>query len=182
MSENLRLAIHEAGHFVAARRFGMIPNAVTIVPDDELGSDGHCCGSEFGDLNAEAAKDQVIELLAGYAAVLADGRYDAERGTADDYRQAERLLSMFELGTLGEWKAKAAELMREPGNVKAVAAVAAELCTRWTLQGEFAAVLVEVADGDTTEEEFASYIKRCPPFELHLKIREKIAARMAQRS
>lgn len=174
---NERIAIHEAGHFVHAIRIGIKPSVITIVPDQEMGSNGACGIPDYN-----STHDQVMGLLSGYAAVAADGRHNPEDGTSDDFEDAADLLNRHGLGSLDEWKEKALQEMRRPENLKAVRQIAAELTERWIMEGKHAVLLVKVADGETTIEEHEAYLRSNPPFEIHPEFREEIRVLMEERA
>jgi len=60
---------------------------------------------------------------------------------------------------LEAWLAQAVELMRRPENVAAVALLAEHLLRHKTLDGDYLGVLVELADGNCTEAEFARHLQ-----------------------
>lgn len=161
-----KTAIHEAGHAVAWQRLfpGMVVNRVTIVPDIEDGSAGHHLAAELTfpwsptvtPDQREAFRRYAVYRCAGFAAVLVSG-YPEERA-------AEGCDSDFEdVAGLEERKAEAVTLLREPRNIAAVARVARELIERRTLDGDVVDVLIDVADGETSEADFQRYLLMRPP-------------------
>ncbi len=155
-------AIHEAGHAVAHCRLSIEHDGAHIVPDDEAGLLGAAIGAGIRHVWSEPeAQSMVIAFCAGYGALIAAGYPDdvAIAGTDDDFGQAQQLLSFWSLsGHLDDWKARAVQLMRKPENVAAVALVARHLLDRERLDGEFVDVLVEVADGESTEADLHRYL------------------------
>jgi hypothetical protein len=150
-------ALHEAGHSVARVRVGrLLPGITSIVPtDDRLGiSTGEeAWGSE------EKARDQTLILCAGYAALVAAGYNNdkAEEGCGSDFSNAEEIIEGWALGTLDKWKKKAVFFMSDPKNIQAVKVVAEKLIERSILDGDRLQVLIELADGDATEDEWLRF-------------------------
>ena len=58
-----------------------------------------------------------------------------------------------------EWKAAAVDLMREPANIRAVNLVATGLMKRGSIRADHLWVLIDLADGKCTEEEFQEYLR-----------------------
>lgn len=61
------------------------------------------------------------------------------------------------LGPVGEQLNRAIEVMSRPENRRAVLRIAEELMLLGTLDGQDIPVLIDVADGDTTEAEYTQY-------------------------
>jgi len=158
-------AYHEAGHAVAfyrlfgdAARYGHI---LTIEPHEDLLGSHRAEDLVFhgvGELTAEqrlAFENEAIYSCAGYAAVLAAGYSDeaALVGCGSDFDKAERACDV----PLDVSKEKAVELMTLPKNTAAVARVAGELLSQSTLEWDEVVILIEVADGEATEQDYQRY-------------------------
>ena len=107
-----------------------------------------------GELTAEqrlAFENEAIYSCAGYAAVLAAGYSDeaALAGCESDFDKAERACDV----PLDVSKEKAVELMTLPENTSAVARVAGELLSQSTLEWDEVEILIDVADGEATEQD-----------------------------
>ena len=74
----------------------------------------------------------------------------AIEGCERDFEEASHLLDV--------GKRKAVELMRRPENGQAVERVAEELLRRKRLDGDHVAVLIDVADGETTAKQYQMYL------------------------
>ena len=158
-------AIHEAGHAVAfyrlfgdAARYG---HTLTIEPHEDLLGSHRAEELVFhgvGELTAEqrlAFENEAIYSCAGYAAVLAAGYSDeaALAGCGSDFDKAERACDI----PLNVSKEKAVELMTLPENTAAVARVAGELLSQSTLESDEVEILIAVADGKATEQDYQRY-------------------------
>ncbi len=159
-------AIHEAGHAVAfyrlfgdAARYG---HTLTIEPHKDLLGNHRAEELVFhgvGELTAEqrlAFENEAIYSCAGYAAVLAAG-YSDEAALADcgsDVDKAERACDV----PLDVSKENAVELMTLPENTVAVARVAGELLSRTSLEWDEVEILIAVADGEATEQDYQRYL------------------------
>ena len=148
-------AIHEAGHFVAFCRLfgeGRYGGVLTIEPtEDKVGS--HAAESAE---QREAFENEALYACAGYAAVLAAGYAEdaAKLGCDSDFETAARYSNQpIETVMRG-----AAEMMRRPENVKAVGRIADELLLRKKLDPQVVDVLIDVADGKTTEEDYQRFL------------------------
>ncbi len=158
--ELYRTAIHEAGHAVAFVRLfpGRYGDTVTIEP--EAGNLGAFTAEDVSFVEASATEDDArqqflnhaVYCCAGYAAVLATGEPEhvAVRGCELDFEQAEPFLE--------EGKRIATALMSQPGNVKAVKMLADELLQRRTMIWDLTAVLIDVADGEATPEDYQGFL------------------------
>ena len=93
---------------------------------------------------------------AGYAATLAAGYAEEEAlaGCEADFEKAERVCNV----RLYVSKEKAMALMMQPQNIAAVARVAGELLSRSTLEWEDVEILINVADGEATEQDYQRYL------------------------
>ena len=158
-------AIHEAGHAVAfyrlfgdAARYG---HRLTIEPHKDLLGNHRAEELVFhgvGELTAEqrlAFENEAIYSCAGYAAVLAAGYSDeaALPGCGSDFDKAERDCDV----PLDVSKEKAVELMTLPENTSAVARVAAELLSQSTLDWDEVEILIDISDGEATEQDYQRY-------------------------
>jgi len=165
MTDPKETAIHEAGHAVAfcrlfgdAARYG---HTLTIEPHEDLLGSHRAEELVFhgvGELTAEqrlAFENEAIYSCAGYAAVLAAGYSDeaALAGCGSDFDMAERACDV----PLDLSKEKAVELMTLPENVAAVARVADELLSRSALEWEEVEILIDVANGKATEQDYQRY-------------------------
>jgi len=165
MIEQNKTAIHEAGHAVACYRlFGddRYGGRLTIVPrGDLLGShraeelvfDGT---EEVTAEERQAFENEAIYSCAGYAAMLAAGYAEEEAlaGCEADFEKAERVCNV----RLYVSKEKAMALMMQPQNIAAVARVAGELLSSSTLESEEIEILIDVADGEATEQDYQQYL------------------------
>jgi hypothetical protein len=153
-SRRRQTAIHEAGHAVAFYR--LFENFrmswyVTIVPDpddDTLGH--HAFEGDFS--NPDRDSDHETCSCAGYGAVRASGQEESEAtwGCGFDF---ENVRSDLEAA-----KARALDLMTRPENVRAVQRLADELLSRETIPGDEIEVLIDVADGELSEEDFQRFL------------------------
>jgi len=167
-SEESRIstAYHEAGHAVAfyrlfgdAARYG---HTLTIEPHEDVLGDHRAEELVFhgvGELTVEqrlAFENEAIYSCAGYAAVLAAGYSDeaALAGCGSDFDKAERACDV----PLNVSKEKAVKLMTLPENTSAVARVADELLSQNTLEWDEVEILIEVADGEATEQDYQQYL------------------------
>jgi len=159
-------AYHEAGHAVACyrlfkddRRYG---GRLTIEPRGDL-LGGHFAeelvfyGTE--EVTAEerqAFENEAIYACAGYAAMLAAGYAEEEAlaGCEADFEKAERVCNV----RLYVSKEQAMALMMQPQNIAAVARVAGELLSRSTLEWDEVEILIDVADGEATEQDYQRYL------------------------
>jgi len=158
-------AIHEAGHAVAfyrlfgdAARYG---HTLTIEPHEDLLGSHRAEELVFhgiGELTAEqrlAFENEAIYSCASYAALLAAGYSDeaALAGCGSDFDNAERACDV----PLDVSKEKAVELMALPENTAAVARVAGELLKQRTLEADEVVILIAIADGEATEQDYQQY-------------------------
>ena len=161
-----RTAYHEAGHAVAfyrlfgdAARYG---HTLTIEPHEDLLGSHRAEDLVFhgvGELTAEqrlAFENEAIYSCAGYAAVLAAGYSDeaALAACESDFDKAERACDV----TLDVSKEKAVQLMTLPENTAAVARVAAKLLSQSTLEWDEVEILIDVADGEATEQDYQRFL------------------------
>ena len=161
-----RTAYHEAGHAVAfyrlfgdAARYG---HTLTIEPHEDLLGSHSAEDRVFhgvGELTAEqrlAFENEAIYSCAGYAAVLAAGYSDeaALAGCESDFDKAERACDV----SLDVSKEKAVELMTLLENTSAVARVAGELLSQSTLEWDGVEILINIADGEATEQDYQRYL------------------------
>jgi hypothetical protein len=158
--EKLETAIHEAGHTVAHCRLSLDFGFTTIKPTE--GKFGSLSGEGTDHVwDAKRAQDMVLAYCAGYAAVIAAGRpvEKARAGCDDDFEHASELITFWKLpGDLDDWKKSAVELMSKPENVRAVEFVTKKLLVLETIAADHLMVLVEVADGASTEEDYERYL------------------------
>jgi hypothetical protein len=158
--EKENIAIHEAGHSVAHCRLDLGMGFGIIKPTEEkLGSlSGEGVDHVY---DSGGAEKMVLAYCAGYAAMKAAGKSEDEacRGCEDDFENAEQLISVWSLsGNLDDWKNRAVELMRKPENLRAVEVIAEKLIEFETIDSDHLMVLVEVADGVSTMEDYKRYL------------------------
>lgn len=157
-----KTAIHEAGHAVAHVRLALEHAGAHIIPDGV-----RLLGAAIGEgqehvYDKSKAERVVVAFCAGYAALVAAGYVDemARTGADDDFDQACQLIEFWGLtGDIAAWQAQAVQLMRQPENMAAVDLVSKHLLQRERLDGDFVGVLVELADGDATDADFARYLQ-----------------------
>jgi hypothetical protein len=162
-------AIHEAGHAVACYRFWptRYVGDLTIVEDREnnaAGSHETLEALEFpwsDDSEEQARQDAEFEkgaiyYCAGYAATIVAGipEADAARGAWSDFERAEHCTRV----PLATSKQRAVELMTRPENVAAVTRLADELIARGTIPSEEIDFLIDIADGNATEEDYKRFV------------------------
>ena len=155
-------ALHEAGHAVLQCR--LLPELyigdVTIVADAL--NLGVCYGEDLGvDEDAEMVRKHVIVLCAGYAAELVSGAEEgsARIGARFDLSAAQEYCDRWRLGLVDEFIKSAMAEVSDSDNRNAIMRVAAELQLRRTLSGDVIELLIQVADGEISEEEYAAYLK-----------------------
>ena len=160
------IAIHEAGHAVAHYRLRLELGYVSIVAQGK--NAGAVTGAGVYHVhNRMDAKKQVIAYLAGYAALVARG-YDEEtalQGTGSDMECVSELFELWNLNDLDKWKSLAVKMMSRPKNIAAIDRLARELETRQKFDSDMAMVFIEVADGDSTEDELERYLIRQQHFQ-----------------
>lgn len=157
------VAIHEAGHAVAHVRLELEHDGADIVRAD--GRLGAARGEGIEHVFDRSGAERVtLALCAGYGAMVAAGYNDdqaragTDGGAKSDFELARELIEKWLLPGLDEWLVRAVDLMRAPENVAAVALVAKHLSQHERLDGDYVDVLVELADGNATEAEFARYL------------------------
>ena len=158
-------AIHEAGHAVACLRlWGTARDTGNITIERTDTTLGHHAAEEitFPANEPETAEQrqefekEAIYACAGYAALIAAG-YDeatAVLGCDPDFDIADHVTEE----PLAEIKQEAVALMQRPKNIKAVSRVAEELLERTTLDPSDVEVLIEIADGNATEDDYQTYL------------------------
>ena len=158
-------AIHEAGHAVACLRlWGTARDTGNITIERTDTTLGHHAAEEitFPANEPETAEQrqefekEAIYACAGYAALIAAG-YDeatAVLGCDPDFDIADRVTEI----PLAEIKQEAVALMQQPANIKAVSRIAEELLQRTTLDPWDVDVLMEVANGNVTEEKYQTLL------------------------
>ena len=153
-------AVHEAWHAVAHVRLGILQWHATIEP-----LDADLAGSVLADdsvWNRDDAENQALALYAGYAACLAAGLSPelAAVGCDDDFAKAEVLISDWRIGDVAKLTRRAVDLMSQPENIKAVQVIAQELLVEGVLHFKWLDLLVDVADGHATEQEYQQFKHR----------------------
>lgn len=170
VSERIRTAYHEAGHWVIGNVFGILQDRVTIRPNADRGTLGHVKSADVrvwprdGEIQGE---DIVCTYYAGFEAEVrispeteAGARFQAE----DDDERAERLLRKIDRATDADrerLRRRTAALVEE--HWSAIERVAHELLERETLDFAEADTLCEIARGEATEDDLADYRRRRPP-------------------
>ena len=148
------IAIHEAGHAVASKRFGMSIAKTSIVPNHEEGSEGNCDGEGFSE-DEDSIKETVKVHLAGYAALVVAGYSEEEScwGAGDDFGKAIYEIRFISGGDLNYWKRQTVSFMSEPANARAVMALAEVLIDNLTLDGDEVSIVIDAADqGDNPKQ------------------------------
>lgn len=150
------VAYHEAGHAVAAVRFGHDLRGVTIVPDEDS------LGQVFGEgdfWDEKECKEYAVQLLVGYAADVlwfpARARRGACRASAsDDFAKVQRHAAFLgvTIDTVIRW---ARDFARE--NRKAIRVVAEDILSSRTLDPFEVECLIEIADGKATVADLVDY-------------------------
>lgn len=159
-------AIHEAGHAVAFYRLfsgGRIGGQLTIVPvGNNLGS--HQAEEVSFPWTEQITLEQqeqfhreAVYACASYAALVAAGysEDEAEQGCQSDFEKAVRCSGE----PLDAVRREAVALMSRAENVRAVARIADELMRRKRLDEDEVTILLEVADGNASEEDYSQYLK-----------------------
>jgi hypothetical protein len=113
--------------------------------------------TEFDCRTCQGADSEAMYACAGYAAVLVAGYSEEEvsAGCGPDFDGAEKVIDM----PLETVQKEAIELMSRPENVKAVKRIVDELLVRKTLGPEEVEILIDVADGEITEEEYRRVLR-----------------------
>lgn len=148
------IAIHEAGHAVASKRFGGAIVEISIVPNHEECSEGNCNGEGFSQ-DEDSIKENVKEYLAGYAALIVAGYSEEEscRGAGYDFGKAIDEIRLISGGDLDYWKRQTVSFMSEPANARAVMALAEVLIDNLTLDGDEVSIVIDAADqGDNPKQ------------------------------
>lgn len=158
-----RIALHEAGHAVAAIKLGIDGQdlgVVTIVPKDHM--NGSFSMREMSCTYLEIRHDIIINC-AGYGALRASGYPESIAciGCGDDFGKAEKLIKGWSLSPLDHWKDQATQLLSIPENALAVSRVSAELLKHKTLGPEYINVLVMAATGLLSKIEVEQFKVNC---------------------
>ena len=160
MDDRYHTAIHEAGHAVALARFGRDQGGVSIRPDN--GTLGRAAGEGLNNIwSEEDARHIAVVDAAGYAALIVHGLDEdaAMAGAWEDFENVEAIIrDWLPESTVEQWKAQAVELMRDPTNVRAVGRVAEELISRGVIDAQHLPVLIELADGECSEQEYRQFL------------------------
>ncbi len=138
LPELRRIAIHEAGHAVAAIQLGLDGQdfgALTIEPKDYM--NGRFEMREIRCHEEGRLRDMVVNC-AGYAALRTLGLPEdyASLGCGNDFEKAEHLIHAWGLAPIDHWKEVARALLALPDNLRAVEALADELLKAKTLQAD----------------------------------------------
>ncbi|MBE7480803.1 MAG: hypothetical protein HS104_12585 [Polyangiaceae bacterium] len=144
-------ALHEAAHAVADERLDFGCAEVSIEPrPGTLGRASHVYEDGTDD-------DLILALLVGYAAAVRGGEdpADAKEGANEDLERASEILARSGRTDLGTHLARAEAFVRD--NWPAIERVAAELLEWCTIGGQELQVVLDVADGNATDEDLARY-------------------------
>jgi ATP-dependent Zn protease len=147
--EEKATAYHEAGHALAAYRFGHYGGRITIVPNgDRVGRS--LSEAEWGDGSTDI--EQIIVLFAGLAS---ESKYNADAnklGSSDDDEKAADLLERTN-ETESSLRKKAKELIDK--NWQIIEAIAEKLFIHKTLEDDEWQIIIDAFDeGDDWEEKF----------------------------
>lgn len=149
-TDNERLiAYHEAGHVVAALRFGSMLAVVNILRHAERERLGVSCDDSEDECSLEEHR---IILCAGYCAEIEAGgdEGDARMGAGSDFSEVPP-------DALDDSIANAFEFVRAPKNWKAIEVIAEELLRLKHIEGQEAEVLLALADGECTPEDVEKF-------------------------
>jgi hypothetical protein len=143
-----RVAFHEAGHAVAAQRFGLDSFGATIVPSEA--ASGQHVGSGWYDLDERGRARFITCLLAGYAAEVKLGgdEKSARAGAGSDFEHVEDIRRhLDDPKTLGHWLARARAFVNRPRNWRAIEWAAKELLRLRELRAKELSIMLDVVDG-----------------------------------
>lgn len=172
-------AYHEAGHYVAKVRLGLPYDCwdLSIIPDDERGSEGHVTFTGFLDAYASGQpgvvgevplEDVNAEIVVHYAGRAAHLEFNpdlfklANAGAGGDNDKAEYLFDL--LGITPRERSRLRRNLRRRAlrlvrrNWGAVAAVADELLRYDAIDAEHAEMVLEVIDGVIAPSVLESYV------------------------
>jgi len=150
------IAFHEAGHAVIGYRFHLLGDHVTINPDLDEGSLGHC-QQEYCDYSPELARQQIISLYAGDAAIKRRfPDYTGYSGAEGDFESATDLLRYTDGSTESELHSQTDSLIE--GNWPHICAVAEELVKAKTLNyEEYGLIIDDLDEGRNWKEDLKKY-------------------------
>jgi len=162
-TERRHTAIHEAGHTVARVRFDLLIGTTSIEAKPLENNLGRADGEESWG-TTDAAEIEIMVSCAGYAASVASGLDEntAAMGCAQDFEEATEIIEFWKLGTLDDWCKRTVEFMSKTENIKAVAVLADKLMEFGTIPPDHAGVLIELADGECTIEEWEQFLSLWP--------------------
>jgi len=155
-------AIHEAGHAVANHRRKIDQEKVSIKPDPSKDLLGRSVSAGVDHVYSEDdARSMALAYLAGYAALIAHGYSEDEalNGADDDYEKTVQLIETWKLDRLETLKREAIELMSQAENAKAVRLLADRLLENEEIYSDEIEIIIEVADGSETEENYQSFLE-----------------------
>jgi len=159
MNKEKSTAYHEAGHALAAYRFGHYGGIITIVAKEGLAGSSNSEGESF---DGSTDIEQTIVLYAGFAAEI---RYDENAnklGSLSDDERASALLK-FHNETESNLRIKARELI--DSNWTIIEAIAEKLFEYKTLEEEEWSIIIDTFDeGDDWEESFDRMHERLAMF------------------
>lgn len=145
-------AFHEAGHAVIGYRYHLLSHHITIIPDPDAGSSGHCL-QESWDYSPKSAREQIITLYAGEAAAKRRfPDYTGYSGAEGDFESATDLLRYTDEGTTEtELHSQTDSLIKD--NWPHICAVAEELIRAKTLSSdEYELIIVALDEGRNWKE------------------------------
>jgi ATP-dependent Zn protease len=156
MEERERAAYHEAGHAVAALRFGQDCYGAHIISHgDNMGA----TDTEGSWHDLKSAQEMIISLYAGFAASLkidpgADYSGLAYAAT-EDSKKADDIMLAIGNEDRKAWMSQTHDFVEK--NWEAIELVALELLEREYLDGTELEILINIADGKDHREDLVSY-------------------------
>lgn len=149
-----RIALHEAGHAVAAIQLGVDGQdfgVITIVPKGQ--QNGSFSMNEMHSNIVDVQRDVVINC-SGYGALHALGHPEdfACTGCEDDFDKSKILIDNWNLPSLNHWKNLATDFLSNAENSRAVRTVADSLIKHKELGPEYTQILVRIAIGLDTKD------------------------------
>jgi hypothetical protein len=153
LTDEQRIAFHEAGHAVAAIQLGVDLSdygQTTIVPK-EYANGSFSMGESYETLS-EVERDLIINC-AGYGSLRSLGYPEefSSVGCGDDFSKAQDLIESWALQSLDHWKIEATHLLSLPPNAMAVKSVAEELLKHKTIGPEYTTILVLTSTGNMSQ-------------------------------
>lgn len=155
-------ALHEAAHVVAHVRLHpeyLYIGDISIVPNVDRETLGHAAFEQLTDEPREVWSNEVLVLCAGYAAEVQMGEDPdlARQGAEWDLEKAETIIAAWQMEPLDEHIQVVSDLINRPENRQAIERIAGELATHGTLDAYEIAILIDVVDGEASENDLAIY-------------------------